>query len=122
MATGKIKNSGMNLLWENQNKTSAFAAQTISLDLTPYKAVMITFVANAPAAGGTTLLSKGTLILPVGQFGWFTTYLKYGTSFFNYERMVTVNSNGVVFDSGYAAAGSDQNNNYAVPIFIHGIS
>ena len=121
MANGIFQKKGLTLLWENINKTTAFAAQTISLDLTPYTAVMITFVANAPAQGGSDLLAKGTLILPVGEFGWFMTSLKYSTSFYNYERKVTVNSDGIIFDVGYANAGRQQDNNFAVPIYIHGI-
>lgn len=109
------------LLWENASPTSAFAAQTVALDLASYQVVMITFVANAPAQSGTTLLSKGSFILPVGEFGFFITYVKYGSSFFNYERQVTVNSNGIVFDLGYANAGNEQNNAYAVPLYIHGV-
>ena len=39
-----FKNSGVDLLWENPTPVDAFEAQTISLDLTKYDGIIITFI------------------------------------------------------------------------------
>lgn len=43
MATGTIKSTGWKLLWTNPNPSAEFAAQTISLDLSSYKEVLLVY-------------------------------------------------------------------------------
>ena len=111
--------SKMDLLWENASPTSAFAAQTISLNLADYDAILVRYngsgyqnvVANTTRCdlffiGG----GDGMLIIPT-----FTNI--FGT------RQLTVSTTGIVFSTGYHIAGSTNSaNNYAaVPMKIYGI-
>ena len=110
----------LHLLCENASKTSAFSAQTISIDLSSYTAVLIEVVTNAAAGTSSVLYQFGSMIVTKGTHGNVTAFLPYNGNLFNYFRNATVQDNGVVF-SGGTANGGESNNAYAVPTRIYGI-
>lgn len=109
-------NSGikMDLLWTNANPASAFASQTISLDLSKYNLVYIIFANN-------------TVSYPYGLFykGYKTSYLSHYEAVSNmnmnqfHARNVEVQENGVIFGNNFTDTG--QYNTGNIPIKIYGV-
>ena len=98
------------LLWTNSDTTSNFAAQTISLDLSNYKyIVVVTKVAtNADYTPRTMGITKITDTAP--------TYPQTvgGTGGSNY-RTFYATSTGVTF------GGASSGNKYVIPLYIYGL-
>lgn len=114
MATGTIgRNSNMVLLWTNSAPTSAFAAQTISLDLSAYEEVCIEY------ANGTTLDIYYQDYCRVGVSARLT-YLAGSNTFSISHRQANVGSSGVQFLGGIQG-GSSGNNSICIPTRIYGI-
>lgn len=97
-------------LWENSAPTSAFAAQTVSLDLSDYDAIEIRFKNKN---NSTVYLSTG--LIPIGED--FTMF--YITSDpASQRRAGSVSTTGVTFATGYAAATASTA--CAIPLTIYG--
>lgn len=104
----------MDLLWTNSSPTTAFASQTVSLDLNNYEYVYIV----ARATTGEAYYSS--FIVKVGAAEQLlcvaTTYLR--------KRNASVTTSGVTFDGGYNQASVnswDGNTSSAIPYQIYGI-
>lgn len=125
--------SGIDLLWTNSSPTEDFSAQTVSIDLSAYGAVVIHGKINKTANGDYLKSSVNNEIFCVRQFLTMgdTGYLLFGARMSDSSfpstatfREVTVSSSGVVFgagmyqNSGIAAA---QLNAVAIPLYIYGI-
>ena len=110
-------------LWTNPNHTSAFVAQTVSLDLSNYDAVLIDGVYGSsyiPHSGNTR---ANTFYIEKGQsydacYGWVLS----GNLWVTY-RNTTVNANGVVFGGGYYYNNTTRTaqNTSAIPMAIYGV-
>lgn len=101
------------LLWTNASPQSQFGAQTISLDLSNYDAVLVV-VTNTTLSGAPStsyIVKEGT------RSNMFGIALA-GTDDI-YKRAVTISQSGVAFESGYAA--KSQNNGALIPYQIYGI-
>lgn len=97
-------------LWENPNPENAFAAQTVSLDLTGIDGISIYFKNKY---NSTVFLSTG--IIPAGED--FTLF--YITSDAASQRRAgTVGANGINFQVGYA--GSTASAACCIPVVIYG--
>lgn len=94
------------LLWSNASPTSAFAAQTISLDLSGYTHVVVV----GEHASGATLIAPATMV-PIGQTGFI---LSIG----NLYRTFTVSATGVAFAAGVGDAATAS---IAIPLYIFGV-
>ena len=100
----------MEVLWENASPASAFAAQTVEIDLSDYIGVFIYF-RNQPAGSvysSTGFIAKGddfTLI-----------YVPTTSSSVVVTRKGTVDENGVSF-----LTTSNDSTNYDIPLKIYGI-
>ena len=100
----------MELLWENASPTSQFAPQTVSLDLSKYKNLLIEF----------------KLYYTVKTYADY--YLKnenktYSSSVYtdsNRSRTFTINSNSINFEDAYIN-GKTINNNHMIPYQIYGV-
>lgn len=107
------------LLWTNASPTSAFAAQTISLDLSRYDAVEIEVIASRTSGKmGVCRLFFGA---PVSQ-----GLIVLGDDATKHARDVTLYSDGITFQNGYyqyMASGSAKTNDggQAMPYKIYGI-
>lgn len=103
----------MTLLWENASPNSAFAGQTINLDLSGYDHALIEFCLNPIAwqikTSAWYRVDAGESIVSVADGNPYT-----------YLRGVTVNTNNVTFGTG--RLGSTENNNNLVPLRIYGIN
>ena len=107
------------LIWTNPNPTSAFAAQTVALDLSDSPAVMVEFALSA----GSSLVAARTFWQ---GHGVYLDYLPWpnSTTVNLAGRTIEVTSSGVVFGSGLAMAqGSAQTNinNRYVPLRIYAL-
>lgn len=107
----------VDLLWTNESPSTGFAAQTISLDLSSYKLVLIPFRITTGAAGAEIQNS----IFVVGETASATSAFAI-----NRGREVTVTTSGVTFEQGYGFAtyanGTKGNaNGNLIPQKIYGI-
>lgn len=109
----------MTLLWTNSSPTSAFAAQTISIDLSGYTSIMTVF-AYATTING----SRGTQTQLVDDAKYAFDAPNESESGLWCRRDVTAAATGVVFGGGgyfSADAGFTANNIYAIPLYIYGV-
>ena len=102
------------LLWSNPNMATAFATQTLSLNLSAYEAVMINFshFADESSHEVTCLVGKKGFSYIIEPSGYFSA------------REFTVNSTGIVFGGGKQASQSwstSDNNQRCIPRYIYGI-
>ena len=113
---------GMDLLWENEDPTASFAAQTVEMDLSQYKFVSIVYHG---ATAFETFLYKNTGFIPVGTSTELITITKnYPKDFLT--RTADISQAGVVFSDGNyvtysTGAISATANGYSVPVAIYGI-
>lgn len=113
---------GYKLLWTNASPTSSFEAQTISLDLSGYQAVLIyfnTYTGSAAYAG-----YYSSTIAKVGQAGVQSDNGETGSYMTN--RGFIVNTNGIEFKLAYYAGSYGTksvswSSNCLVPCEIYGI-
>lgn len=103
-------------LWENPNPTSAFAAQTVSLDLNGYDEIEI--VVNLFSGIQATFKFKFSIPNCTRCMLFCTnnspTYTNYG-----YYRLATVSRSEINFDTAYF--NNSQGDQYLVPLQIYGI-
>lgn len=117
MASGTIKNNGADLLWTNTTATSNFSAQTVELDLTKYKFVIV----FTPSGTGTGAIAE------VGgassQLAHISSSSNTALGTVSNVRAFTATTGGVVFSdnvSAYVGARATQNAN-CIPMKIYGI-
>lgn len=109
---GSLEEIGLaKLLWTNPSPTSNYSGGTISVNLSNYTGILVKIKDNTGANGWSiTYIDKS---LPSNQA------LRASTS--ERQRIITsISDTGVVFGAGYNA--STQNNSYAIPWEIYGIS
>ena len=118
MATGTIQKN-MVLLWENPNPSTPFAAQTISLDLSKYKAIIVTakhWTDNDSRLNQIAFVGTDRMILTVQSptdIRIQTLRLYYvSTTGVRFEGGKGMNNGGGTYDSDYAA----------LPLAIYGVN
>ena len=102
----------MTLLWTNVDDESAFAAQTLSLSLGGYDAVLIKF----------KLTASGSIYAnTIGFVGEQTTLYSSNasTTSYTYKRYATVTTSDITFSTGYR--GTTAGTSYAIPCEVYGI-
>ena len=108
----------MELLWENASPNSAFAGQTINLDLSGYEFVYI--AVSDYYADAICRVGKSSLLQTI-----LDVYASYNGYFIACTRSFAVTDSGVVFSSGYQKSSgqntSSEANGRNVPIRIYGI-
>lgn len=109
------------LLWTNKSPSSDFAAQTVPLSLSPYKAIEITpYNANSDTFPTTRIkVGKATCLLAGYHQGGSST-----NSYLRFRTASTPNTNGVIFgDASYSYhdGGAGAANSYMKPYQIYGI-
>lgn len=116
LGNGNINISGfeMDLLWTNASPTSSFSAQTVSLDLTGYRAVAIEYISH---------LTGERLMEPLLLKTQYQLQCVAGLKFAS--RIVTIADTGVTFGEGkYSTSynGNDSTlNERIIPEKIYGI-
>lgn len=110
----------MDLLWENASPTSAFAAQTVSVDLSKYDMIAV-------LTDHLTIAKKG-VSASITTYHALYTYQSYGYQVRLGQRKFTASETGITFDAGWAMKGSNSwtyesavNNSAAIPVAIYGI-
>lgn len=103
------------LLWTNASPTTDFGAQTISIDLSDYAAILVETNEHTSNTNRTS-----NLMLVNGD----TYYMHTDSSTFQF-RLATVNTTGITFGQGnivstYGAAGTVQNSR-VIPEYIYGL-
>lgn len=106
--------TGMDLLWENPSPTSDFSAQTISLDLSSYKYIILNVRLDYGDIESTNIICLKELPSRINST---RTTLSY--------RYVTVSDTGVEFrDARYTntlGGSATVDNKFAIPYRIYGI-
>ena len=102
----------IDLLWTNPNPDSSFAAQTVSIDLSSYDAILVQ-MRNVYNGGirGMGIVLKESINHSVGVFGTSETK--------TFRRSVNASDTGVTFGAGYN--GENSSSNAAIPLLIYGI-
>lgn len=105
---------GFTLLWTNSAPSTSFSPQTVTLDLTPYNFLYISFRLGTESDGTKTsaLITKDTKFVLIGPH--------MSGSGGNYFRSVTATDTGVQFESG-TKGGVGVDNNINIPYQIYGI-
>lgn len=108
----QLTNSALNmdLLWTNASPTSAFAQQTINLDLSKYKLVLIDVYDH--------FLNRGKFlnVVPINDVFYIVAFYD-----FVYLRQIVVNEEGIAFGAGRRFEMTNDDNAYAVPYKIYGV-
>ena len=107
-----LVNSGlkMDLLWENASPTSTFAPQTISLNFSHYKLILIYFNFAINDQAKTSALAK--------MLGLYSVIDKSGNNIVG--RTFEIRDNNIIrFDS--AQYGTNTNNDFLIPSVIYGV-
>lgn len=111
------------LLWENASPDSSFAAQTVSVDLSGYDAVMVIF--NCDTSSGSVIYQAYmSNITPVGKRGVSLHIITIvgggwpGGAYDSY-RTYDVTASGIAFDDCYERGG--KHNGTQIPVYIYGI-
>ena len=115
VATAGIGSAGMKLLWENENPTASFAAQTIELDLSEYDIVKVVYMGWAQYEYSIfeeeiLVNSKGRLAAPMD---------------YNWNRDVATTDSTIIFATAkaygtYGNTSTVDNNLACIPIAIYG--
>lgn len=102
----------MTLLWTNVDDESAFAAQTLSLNIGGYDAVLIKFKLAA---------NVSTYANTIGFVGERTTLYSSNasTTSYTYKRYATITTSDITFSTGYR--GATAGTSYAIPCEVYGI-
>lgn len=118
------------LLWTNPAPTSTFAAQTVALDLSGYKFVLIEYSQDYGFITSTVMFPVPT-ITPSPGYAAYNVYINLhwtGSQFTIFQRRCEITSTGIVFEdatefTSYNTSGSTStNNNLGVPKRIWGIT
>ena len=113
---GVGKSSQLEVLWTNSAPTSAFAQQTVSLDLTNYDAVLIECNTSGNTDTGKTI-----------QFGLVGSTIRLMAEIYQiHRRLATINSDGITFGNNYylpayANGNETASNGYLIPTRIYGL-
>ena len=118
-----MKEDNMVLLWENSSPVSAFAAQTISIDLSDYNWVK---VESSPYTGYTDQQTVNEFQCPgVGDTFVPTkrTNISSSSGWWHASRPITIKNTGITFGAGGFRYNTTQteNNSYGIPLRIWGL-
>ena len=118
------------LLWTNPAPTSTFAAQTVALDLSAYKFVLIEYSQDYGFVTSTVMFPVPT-ITPSPGYAAYNVYMNLhwvSSQFTIFQRRCEITSSGIVFEdatefTSYNTSGSTSTNNQlGVPKRIWGIT
>lgn len=106
------------LLWENPNKSVAFAGQTISMDLSKYSHLLVTAAVSKAYNSGKDYVV--TSYIPIdGTYYTLHTSVSLTANAHN-ARNITAYSDRIVFGDAYATG--TKNNDSCIPIAVYGVS
>lgn len=111
-------NLGGKLLWTNPNPTSAFAAQTISLNLSEYNFIIVESIAGISL----TSISKQTIFNKISDY----TTNRYCIGYTNSDNdgiirhIANISNSGVTFSAGYL--NTSLRNDVCIPVKIYGVN
>lgn len=103
--------NNFDLLWTNDNPTTNFAAQTLSLDLSNYNYVIVV----TRTSTSEDYKNRASTIIPIGG----TVYTGVGVSEDRAMRYAKASSSGIEFSDAHY--GLQDNNTYAIPYKIYGV-
>ena len=113
-ADGNISVDLMTKLWENQNPSASFPAQSLPLDLSGYNYTLTIATNGISVVNGTAINDSVNICEPVAS----------ASGFFNRRRLGYITANGITFNDCYKgtslSAGSVDNGN-CVPLVVYGI-
>lgn len=101
------------LLWTNPNPTSAFAAQTVSLNLTEYAGVIVEFINKGEANN-----IRSRVYAKKSDFGTYPIGAGFVSTNAYARNIVAVSDTGVEFSE---AVTTSTNNDFVIPMKIYGV-
>ena len=110
----------MELIWENDSPTSVFTAQTISIDLSGYYAIMIIGDGHANSSDHTKTTGVSPLY-PIGYVGQWVSSSNYNRVAEGGIRVISVDKNGITFSVAHSASSFNLNDAYGIPLKIYGM-
>ena len=110
----------MELIWENDSPTSVFTAQTISIDLSGYYAIMIIGDGHANSSDHTKTTGVSPLY-PIGYVGQWVSSSNYSGVAEGGIRVISVDKNGITFSEAYSSSSFNLNDTYGIPLKIYGM-
>lgn len=117
------------LLWTNNDSVNPFAPQTISINLTGYKWVIIEFAENFYFNISTAIFPVSTFPAPTGytDYYWLSGLNASGSYNELSHRACTISNSGITFDTGcllgtYGGSAFNNNNQVCRPLRIWGIA
>ena len=115
-------NKRATLLWTNNSKSSAFNPQTISLDLSTYKYVLIITESNVSTNNNpkATSLLKVSNDVPTTGSHELTNKISLTANASSYVRGCYITNTGVTLGNAYGDDGKVYNDRI-IPLFIYGI-
>lgn len=117
------------LLWTNSAPTTTFAPQTVSIDLSDCKFVLIEYSMDYGFVTSTVMFPVPT-ITPSAGYSAYNVYMGLhwvGSQFTMFQRRCTITATGIAFESGTeftaynTASTSSTNNDLGIPKRIWGI-
>lgn len=108
------RSAGWDELWTNEDETSNFAAQTVSLDLSGWAFIAIV------TRFSTTHNYKTINIIRVGDTCPLDTGNLYSTMY-TAKRSAAVSESGVTFSTGYRNTTGTTGTDYCIPVAIYGV-
>ena len=118
------------LLWTNPAPTSTFAAQTVTLDLSGYKFVLIEYSQDYGFVTSTVMFPVPT-ITPSSGYAAYNVYMNLhwvSSQFTIFQRRCTISTSGITFEEATeftaynTSLSTSTNNNLGVPKRIWGIT
>ena len=113
---------GAELLWTNPNSLATFAAQTISLDLSKYKYILISCIYSASSLISTIVLQPIPSKSGANNGDIWPKALSTLSGSATYaSRAITVTTSGVTFENSLIYTGA-VNNTVCIPYKIYGFA
>lgn len=109
----------MVLLWENPNPTNAFAEQTVAVDFTGLKFMLIEMKSSVTSVAFFSYISE----IVLGNKGFITKIDSYndGAAITAIQRQFTIAANGIAFTRAFNYIGNATVNDQMIPYRIFGI-
>lgn len=104
------------LLWTNPSPTSTFAAQTVSIDLTDYEALLIY---TKGATSKNTYHYNYVKKTEIGK--WILADYQGDVHYATLRQITNITNSGITFGTGYYGWTSYNNNNECIPAEIYGL-
>lgn len=122
--TGEGSTETPTLLWTNPNPTSSFASQTLNIDLSNYKALIIKNEGSVASVVTSSEQQMSYVDLSETGYVFCSSYI-YGNLVLSFRRVTAHTNSSITFGAGFSLDSYNLNvastNNASVPLEIYGL-